>query len=95
MSALKNFRTMTGCEETSQELRRRLAGAAVALKLEIEGGADKAQATLKAFPAYRDRIEFFFMLDNLHPDRMVAMRMVVEAYQNKTPLPKVGGITLF
>lgn len=81
--------------ETSQELRRRLAGVGVELLARLDGGADKAPATLDAFPDQRDRTEFFFMLDNLHPDRITALRMVVEAYRNKTPLPKVGGVTLF
>lgn len=81
--------------ETSQELRRRLAGVGVTMLARLNDGADKATATLELLPDYRDRIEFFFMLDNLHPDRMSALRMVVDAYQNKTPLPKIGGVTLF
>jgi len=83
--------------ETSIELRRRLAGAAVAANLlaRLEGNEDKAALTVEVFPDQRDRTEFFFMLDNLHPDRVAALRMVVDAYQNGTPLPKVGGVTLF
>lgn len=81
--------------ETSIQLRKRLAEAAVTLHEKIIAGEDKAVATLAVFPDYSDRIEFFFMLDNLHPNRMTALKMVVDAYQNKTPLPKIGGVTLF
>jgi hypothetical protein len=78
-------------KETDAQRRSRIAKQAVLFKAAIDLGKQKHLAAMEFFPDYSDRQEFFFLLDCVHPDRIVSLGMMVDAYQNRTPFPKIGG----